>query len=565
MDQSEIEKNKLRKSEQEYRSLFRYHSDAIFVFEGSGQCLRVNPSAVKLTGYPEEQLLGMELLDLFYPKDHDRVHWYMAEALKGHSLTFEIAIKPHLQHRKLIVQFTLAPIEADQKANGVMGIVRELSVNSQTSPINMSDIDELTGLPNRRFFMQWLEQMILLSKDSDERGAILFIDLDRFKQANDSLGRTVGDQTLKEISRRLVSLIDGHALVARVGGNEFIVGMTNVSSDNQISLMAEKCLTEIKSPFLIDGYEFMITGCIGISLFPSHANNAEALVKTANLALDRAKGRGSNAVEFYKSNMIHYFHEHFQVENDLRRAIKNGEFSLAFQPQLSLITNQICGEEVLVRWHHPDNGTIPPDKFIMIAEETGLIVDIGEWVLREACTQKKQWIEKGLPKTPISVNLSLRQFLQHNIVEIISSILEETQLHPSLLKIEVTESVSINVTRTLEVLEQLITLGVKISLDDFGTGYSSLQYISQFPVHELKIDQSFVKNIGNGLNSEGIISLIIKLAHVMDLTVIAEGVETSEQRNYLANQGCDKVQGFLYSKPLINTEYEQFLQQINIQ
>ncbi|MBP3949607.1 EAL and GGDEF domain-containing protein [Bacillus suaedae] len=565
MDQSEIEKNKLRKSEQEYRSLFRYHSDAIFVFEGSGQCLRVNPSAVKITGYSEEQLREMELLELFYPKDHDRVKWYMAEALKGHSLTFEVEIKSQLQHSKLIVQFTLAPIEVDQKANGVMGIVRELAANSQTNLINMSDIDELTGLPNRRFFMRWLERMILLSKENDERGAILFIDLDRFKQANDSLGRTVGDQTLKEISRRLVSLINGHDLVARVGGNEFIVGMTNVSSDSQVSSMAEKCLSKIKSPFLIDGYEFMITGCIGISLFPSHANNAETLVKTANLALDRAKGRGSNAVEYYKSNMIHYFHEHFQVENDLRRAIKNGEFSLAFQPQLSLITNQICGEEVLVRWHHPDNGTIPPDKFIMIAEETGLIVDIGEWVLREACIQKKQWIEKGLPTTPISVNLSLRQFLQHNIVEVISSILEETQLHPSLLKIEVTESVSINVTRTLEVLKQLISIGVKISLDDFGTGYSSLQYISQFPVHELKIDQSFVKNIGNRQNSEGIISLIIRLAHVMDLTVIAEGVETDEQRTYLENQGCDKVQGFLYSKPLISTEYEQFLKQINIQ
>ncbi|GAE26323.1 diguanylate cyclase/phosphodiesterase [Halalkalibacter wakoensis JCM 9140] len=290
-----------------------------------------------------------------------------------------------------------------------------------------------------------------------------------------------------------------------------------------------------------------------------NAKNVEALIKAADVALYQAKLIGSDTYNLYKHEMRLDIHEKFHIENDLRRALEKNEFSLLFQPQYHIATNQYCGEEVLVRWDHPLEGLISPDRFITIAEETGLITSIGKWVLQQACLQKKIWIEKGLPEVPISVNLSLRQFLQQSIVEMVAEVLEESELPPHLLKIEVTESVMIDLDRTSTVVKQLLALGVKISLDDFGTGYSSLQYINQLPVHELKIDQTFVAGIGKGKQAEEIISMIIQLAHSLSISVVAEGVETKEQLLYLTQNNCHKIQGYYYSKPLTGNDFELFM------
>ncbi len=492
----------------------------------------------------------------FNKEDHRQLKQLFQLALSGQRVTvsmqFNYAVPNHP-----IVNVSVIPIQENDKVHEVIGIIEDITDQLKVSQLAMED--ELTGLPNRRYLMEKLTASLASTTVRKEKLAVLFIDLDRFKLVNDTLGHYLGDQALKLVALRLRDALPDSAIITRVGGDEFVVLLPELENVNEAKQTAEKLLEEIRYPLLIDEYEFTLTGSIGIAIFPECAKDAESLIKSADAALYRAKADGGDANKLFQSEMRFLLHEKFYVENDLRRALERGEFSLYFQPQFDLKTNQYCGEEVLVRWNHPTEGLISPVKFLTVAEETGLIVSIGEWVLREACYQKKKLVNMGFPQVPMSVNLSLRQFLHRDIVKQVEGALHDSCLAPRLLELEVTESVTIDIDRTVNILNRLLALGVKISLDDFGTGYSSLQYVSQLPIQELKIDQSFVRNIGQGKQSEGIISMIINLAHYLEISVIAEGVETEQQLMFLQKQNCNKVQGYYYTKPLCMSDYQKYL------
>ncbi|WP_100404948.1 putative bifunctional diguanylate cyclase/phosphodiesterase [Bacillus solitudinis] len=561
MRQEDMEK-RLKEIEQQFQSLFHYNTNAIFVLNRLGSFIRVNPSSTLITGYLEKELLSLEFEKLVCSKDLIRAQEYVNLALDGQSETFEVEMV-HQQGKRLYMNVTLIPSLVEGRVEGIIGIAQDMTKrkHAEEQIKKIANEDELTKLPNRRYFHEVLKKAIAEAELEKNNLAVLFIDLDRFKLVNDTLGHFFGDAALKMLADRLHNGIGEHDVLARMGGDEFIVFLPS-SSYPLVNEVASKLLKLIREPLLIDDYEFTITGSIGISTYPENGRDAEALIRSADAAMYRAKASGGDVFKHYNREMNDEFYELFHVENDLRKALERGEFKLYFQPQFETKSGKLCGEEVLVRWNHPNEGLVGPSKFISIAEETGLIIPIGEWILREACHQKSRWIKSGLPAVPMSVNVSQRQFLQVKFFEKIQSILKETELPPQYLDLEVTESVTIDINRTLAVLSNLTQLGINISLDDFGTGYSSLKYVSQLPIQELKIDQSFISGIGKGLNSEGIISLIINLAHLLGLVVIAEGVEKKEQLDYLASQGCDRIQGFLHSKPLSLQEYEEYLKKL---
>ncbi|OLS39592.1 hypothetical protein BTR22_01605 [Alkalihalophilus pseudofirmus] len=542
--------------EKEYMSLFKQSPYLLLVINAAGECVRVNEAGLHMNEWTRKEIINQKiehLTDIYDEKAWD-------EVTSGNVSYSEKAGSVDYAHSYV---YTWIPTIIEGKVAGavVLGMKKSAAECSeqQDEVYRLANEDPLTNLPNRRCFMNYLENKLHHAASSKEKLAVLFIDLDRFKYVNDTLGHLFGDRVLKHIAERLQAHLPEKSMIARLGGDEFVVVMTDVKVKEEPVTLTEDLLTIIREPLIMDGFEFTLTGSVGIALSPENGIDAEALLTSADAAMYRAKAKGSDRLEVYNRDVYQEFSRYFHVENDLRKAIDRGEFDLYYQPQFCLESGDVCGEEVLVRWKHPIEGTISPGEFISIAEETGLIIPIGEWILREACRQKAKWINEGYPKVPMSVNLSLKQFLQHNIVHTIEKILKETKLPPEYLDLEITESVTVDLDRTLDILNQLIKVGVRISLDDFGTGYSSLQYVGQLPVHELKIDQSFVKKIGKGKEGEAIISMIIHLGRSLELKVIAEGVETKEQLDFLQKQGCDLVQGYYYAKPLSTEEYEQYL------
>jgi diguanylate cyclase (GGDEF)-like protein len=411
----------------------------------------------------------------------------------------------------------------------------------------MANQDVLTGLETRTQFGKIFET--ITSNQKITKGAILLFDLDRFRIVNDTLGYDAGDWVLKQVADRLVGCISKEDILARQCGDEFIIFLPHAGKENA-TLLADRILEQFKLPFSAEHYEVYITPSIGISLYPIDSEKIETLIKLADLALVQAKQMGKNQYQFYyddskvpKMNMLKY-------ENDLRKALERDEFLIYYQPKLNIRTGEMIGMEALIRWNHPSSGMISPVKFIPLAEETGLIIPIGEWVLRTACAQNKAWQENGLPPLIVSVNLSVRQFYQPNLLEMISGILEETGLSPEYLEIEITETIMMNHHQALRVVKGLKKLGVRISLDDFGTGYSSFHYLKDFPIDNIKIDQQFIRESLTNVNDAAIVKAIITIAHQLNLEVIAEGVETAEHLVFLQQNLCNAVQGFLFSEPI---------------
>ena len=416
--------------------------------------------------------------------------------------------------------------------------------------------DQLTGLPNRYLFHDRLSDALALAKQNNQKLAILFLNLNRFKVINDSMGHEMGDQLLKEISERLKECLSEKDTLARYAGDEFICLLPDLEKE-EVEQFAKKLLDVLSCPVPLNQYELFITPSIGISLYPSDGQTIEELVKHADSAMYYVKNHGKNNYKFYHSNLDSSLHEQLELEMNLYKALERSELTLHYQPQIELSSGKMIGTEALIRWEHPQKGIITPTEFIPIAEETGLIIPIGEWVLRSACSQNKAWQNAGLPPMVVSVNLSARQFYQSNLVEVISQILRETELEAQYLELEITESIAMGANRTISTLTKLKELGVKISLDDFGTGYSSLHYLKRFPLDRLKIDQSFVRECMVDSNDATIVKTIISMAHNMKLKVIAEGVETKEQLTFLQQHLCNEAQGFFFSQPLTVHELEE--------
>jgi diguanylate cyclase (GGDEF)-like protein len=411
--------------------------------------------------------------------------------------------------------------------------------------------DELTGLPNRVTFHQLFDQSIKSAHRNGHKCALLFIDLDRFKVINDSLGHEAGDTLLVEVAARLKRCVRDNDLVVRFGGDEFVIVLDRISESEQIAAVARKVLTALLPPIVLAGHECRTTGSIGIAVFPDNGHDVQTLTKNADIAMYFAKDDGKNNFRFFSSEARSQSIERLQLEADLRHAIELNQFSLHYQPKIEVETGQISGVEALLRWTHPKLGNLPPAEFIPLAEETGLIIPIGQWVLNTACAQSMSWQAAGLPAISIAVNLSPRQFIDPQLLDRLDEALTTSGMQPHLLQLEITEStVMHNINRTAKLLGEIRQRGVRLAIDDFGTGYSSMSLMKELPIDTIKIDRSFVRDLAESAEDRAIATAIINMGKALGLAVVAEGVETREQDKFLRDQGCDEIQGYLFSKPL---------------
>ena len=415
--------------------------------------------------------------------------------------------------------------------------------------------DPLTGLANRRYFLERLEASLNDAAEKNSRLAILFIDLDQFKQVNDSLGHGVGDELLVSVAAALcehVRLID---MIARLGGDEFICVMESVRSDEEVAMLAQEVIAAFDSPFRIAGHDLFLSASVGISVFPNDGVSVGDLLRNADTAMYRAKDLGRGHYHFYTPEMTRDAQERIKIEMLLRRALDSGELSVHLQPQVDASSGRLVGAEALVRWDSPELGSVPPTRFIPLAEESGIIIALGTWVLRETCRQVMKWTASGFELPQVSVNLSVKQLERPEFVDTLLEILDETGIEPSRLKLEITESVVMAVDDAFSLLDRLRKIGISLALDDFGTGYSSLSYLKMLPVQQLKIDRSFVIGIGTNPEDEAIIRSVMALAQSLDFEVVAEGVETAEQAAFLSASGCHQLQGFLHGSAVAPAEF----------
>lgn len=461
----------------------------------------------------------------------------------------EIAIDRAIDHHLLLVA-------KHQYENHLEELVKK-----RTEELNyLSYYDVLTDLPNRSLFEDRLSQALSQANFNHQNLAILLLSLNRFKDIYDALGQTLGNQLLQDVARQLKNYLLKGVTIAKFEGDEFAILLTQINNTEEIVEFTNNLKEALNLPFVIENNEIFITFNLGISLFPTDGNDAQTLLKNAGVALSRSKEEGRNNYQFYTTDMNILAVKRLEMEISLRRALERKEFEVYYQPKLCTKTRKIVGMEALVRWHHPTLGFISPAEFIPLAEETGLILPLGEWVLRTACYQIKLWNEQGFPLLKVSVNLSAYQFQQQNLLETISKIIEETKIDPNYLELEMTESAIMkNETSAVTILHQLKEAGIKISIDDFGTGYSSLSHLKKLPLDVLKIDKSFVQDMTVSPDDASLVMTIITLAHNLGLKVIAEGVETEEQLRFLHLLRCDEWQGFLYSKPVPADQFEELL------
>jgi diguanylate cyclase (GGDEF)-like protein len=439
------------------------------------------------------------------------------------------------------------------------GHMRDQRQHAETELHTQAYTDTLTGLPNRAQFNAYLDKALERHKGSGESLALLFIDLDRFKVINDTLGHEIGDRLLIEAGRRISKCVRGNDLVARLGGDEFTIVINDARPGNSIAVVGNRVLEALEQPFIYGSQEVFISPSIGIALCPKNGQDRDRLMKHADTAMYRAKEEGGNCYRYYEPEMGTTMSHRMRLESGLRRALERDQLVLHYQPQISLADGAMCGAEALLRWNDPDQGLIPPNEFIPLAEDTGLIVPIGEWVLRSACTRYQQWRAAGAGEFMLSINLSVKNLYDPQFPTLVREILDDTGMQPSLLQLEITENAIMqNAEQTILILKQLRDLGVHLAIDDFGTGYSSLSYLKRFPIDTLKVDRTFVQGIPANPDDTAITYATITMAHSLKCKVVAEGVETSEQRDLLQSWSCEMAQGYLYSKPLPAAEFLAF-------
>lgn len=426
---------------------------------------------------------------------------------------------------------------------------------------HMAKHDALTNLPNRYQFHEKLEEALSNAARIDRLVAILFLDLDHFKDVNDTLGHPVGDLLLKEVAARLCRCVRGTDTVARLSGDEFAIIASNLEQVEGVTILAKRIISSVAVPFTLDTHEIHTGVSIGITFYPADGADADQLLKNADLALYRAKNKGRSTYQFYDDQMQVELQMRKTLEFELRRGLDREELAVYYQPQIDLHSGRVVGAEALVRWHHPERGLVPPDKFIPLAEETGIITPLGEWVLSTACMQNKVWQSQGFPAIPIAVNVSLRQFQQKDFAGTVVRIIEETGIDPRYLELELTEGhLAEDAEEAIKILTLLKAKGISVSIDDFGVGYSCLSQLRRMPVDTLKIDRCFVQDMVNDPEDAAVAETIIKLGHSLDLRIVAEGVEDAEQIDYLRRKGCDVAQGYFYSKPLPAAEFSGWIQ-----
>jgi diguanylate cyclase (GGDEF)-like protein/PAS domain S-box-containing protein len=546
----------LRKAEEKYRAIFEDAVVGIFQMTPEGRPLNINRALAQIHGYDSpEQLMGeVENLvsQLFVDlRQIDELKRVLDES--GVVRSVEVEVHCRDRTRKWVLANMRAVRDSDGKSLLYEGTLEDITDRklAENRVQFLAYYDALTGLPNRTLLQDRLNKALAGSRRRKEKVALVFFDLDRFKVINDSLGHSFGDLLLREVADRLKSLTREQDTVARVGGDEFLVVVIGVKDMTDAVVAGERIMDAMTAEFVIQDRSFTVNCSVGISIFPDHGADSETLIKNADAAMYSAKELGRNTFQLFSEDMNAQVVERLTLEQGLRTALDKKELFLVYQPQIDVATGTIVGLEALLRWQHPEFGLVPPDKFIGVAENSGLIIPIGAWVLRTVCSQARKWQDEGLCALPVAVNVSAVQFRQKGFRELISRVLSETGLASQYLELEVTESLLLsNADVTSSVLRELKVMGLKLAIDDFGTGYSSLSYLKQFPFSKLKIDSSFVRDIGVNSDDAAIVTAIISMAKSLSLKVIAEGVENEAQMSFLRALRCDEIQGYYFSKPL---------------
>ncbi|WP_134699442.1 bifunctional diguanylate cyclase/phosphodiesterase [Ammoniphilus sp. YIM 78166] len=542
-----------------------YESHEIYFFDSSTlKFVEVNAVACRNLGYSLDELLTLTPADVMVKLTDEELHRLIQPLIAGKQGVVSLETS-HLRKDSTIypVEVRLHRIEKDHQTL-VLAIVNDIIERKQAEKMihYLAYQDHITGLPNRMLFNDRLSVSLSNAKRNQSLVTVLFLDLDRFKHFNDPLGHDKGDAILRQVANKLKQCLRENDTISRFGGDEFAIILSHVSRVEDVGKVAGRILDKVSESIAFEEFEFHLTASLGISLFPHDGMTREELLKNAHSAMYRAKERGGNGYQFYASEMNARMYERLKLENGLHKALDRNEFILYYQPQYDSKTLQVTGVEALVRWNHPELGLVPPAEFIPLSEEIGHVVPLGIWVLYNACKQNKIWQEAGYPPMSISVNLSTKQFKQSNLVQLVADVLRDTELDPRYLKLELTETDMMeNTDEILLTLNQLKAMGIQIMIDDFGKGYSSLSYLKKFPVDILKIDQSFIREIETNSSEREIVVTILHLAKILDMKVIAEGIEIKEQFQFLRKHKCDEMQGYFFSKPLPLSEIEQILKQ----
>ena len=554
----------LRQGEEKYRTILESIQEGYFEVDLNGNFTFCNDSMSRLTGHSKEELLGMNHKQFTNKETAKEVFqafnkvYTTGEPSKG--FDWQIIRKDGVEG--FIEASVSLQKDSSGKPTGFKGMIRDITERKRMEQqINyMATHDVLTGLPNRLMFSQLLNQAIRSAQRHKRQLAVFFIDLDRFKTINDSLGHEAGDRLLKEIARRFKKSLRAVDVVGRLGGDEFVIFIEEVEEFRQVEIVAHKLLSSAIKPMVLTGEECRVTASIGISIYPKDGEDEQSLIKNADIAMYFAKEEGKNNYQFYSKDIQSQSNERLSLETNLRLALERKEFSLHYQAKVDFKTGEITGVEALLRWDNPYLGSVTPTQFIPVAEETGLIVPIGRWVMKTACAQNVAWQRQGLPPVCMSVNLSLRQIMDDKLLEDIKAALDDSGMAPNLLELEITESMLMhNPARLIAVLTNIKKMGVRLAIDDFGTGYASLAQIKNFPIDTLKVDRSFIRNLPQDSENRAITEAIIAMGKTLSLTVVAEGVETQAQEDFLRDHICDEMQGFYFSKPIAPDQFADLL------
>jgi len=544
---------KLKESNADLNSLYNNSASFLWSSDINKQKNTVSKGMEQLYGYTAEEF--EEKYDLWittvHEDDREKVNHYYQELLSGKSARCEWRLIHKNGEERWLAALGNPLFNHEGQLVKLNGVARDITYRKQMEEKlhTMAFYDHLTGLPNRNLLHEQITQSLSQSKQTQRKIAIMLLDLDRFKIINDTLGHTFGDLLLKEVSNRMSRFITDHSIVSRYGGDEFIIFQENASY-YEASSLAEDIIREFSDPIFVNGKPFFISTSIGISLYPLNGDSSDILIKNADAAMYAAKENGGNGYQFYNSTLDEKNKKIMRIESGLREALENREFTLVYQPQVHLDSGHIVGAEALLRWESPEYGFISPADFIPVAEKTGLIVQIGEWVLETACKQNKKWQQEGFPPIPIAVNVSGYQLQQSHFLSLVKRLLEDLDLDPAYLEIEITESVVQNKEQAIQQLHELKALGVKISVDDFGTGYSSLSYLQHLPIDKLKIDKSFVDDITQNSSGRAIVQTIINMGNNLSFNVTAEGIEDEQQVAFLKENHCYFGQGYYFHRPL---------------
>ncbi|MFC4321377.1 sensor domain-containing protein [Litchfieldia salsa] len=552
--------SEIRKQYYRFRSLDKNSSSVNCILSEQGEVTYQSPSVEKVLGYKPGDL-SEPFLTFVHPDDvkmvRDRFSYLLAHPTESQAVDVRIL---HKDENWRILHVLSNNLMDDPDIRGIVINFHDVTEmrQAQQEIQYMAYHDHLTGLPNRRFFEERLQEELTAAKKNKSQLAVMLLDIDRFKFINDTLGHVIGDKVLKGITGMLTGIMSETDLVARMAGDEFLILSPSLPFKEYAEQLAATILKELETPIIVEHYELFVTGSIGIAIYPNSSEDLSSLIKNSDLAMYEAKKRKANSYNVFSPEMERTSFKNFELQNDLHKALLNDEFELYYQPKVLSNKRQIVGAEALIRWNHSTRGLVSPGEFIPLAEESGLIVPIGEWVLENVCKQIKAWEESGYPRLEVSLNFSALQMLQKGLVDTVKAILEKYQVEGKSLEIEITESLILNDDGDLlKKLEDLKDLGIRIAIDDFGTGYSSMSYLTKYKFNTIKLDRSFIKDIHTSTDSQAITKFIIQLSNQLKMKVVAEGVELEEQFSLLLEMNCDEIQGYLISKPLPVHQFEQ--------